>query len=56
MSQDAAKVFAFYLMKKFNVFSINDTGALVLPERVKTLILEQKERELEATQPSHHSP
>jgi hypothetical protein len=34
------KVFTFYAMKKVNMFGINNTGALIIPESAKKLIRE----------------
>jgi H+-transporting ATPase len=42
--QDAAKVGTYWLLKRYNLMGINETGALVLPESTLRYIEEEKAR------------
>ena len=46
--EDAAKVFAFFCIKRFNLFGYNDTGKLVLPESARNYIEKNKSFHLQA--------
>jgi H+-transporting ATPase len=55
--QDCAKVFSYWLMKRYNWFHYNDTGKLILPESTLQYLKDHKERDLEKlSKPSsgHH--
>ena len=52
--QDATKVLAFYLMKKYNWFNINNTGKLVMPESTLEYIRQNKERDMATKATGHH--
>ena len=54
VAQDAAKVYTWYLLKKYNWFHINDTGKLVLPESTLEYIRKNKEKDMEVKVGGHH--
>jgi H+-transporting ATPase len=52
--QDAAKVYLFHCIKKYNFCQYNETGQLILPESTKRYIQENKQRDLEAASKGGH--
>ena len=52
--QDAAKVFVTKFMYKYNIFGINDTGKLVLPEEVMIYKKENHDRVMNVKAGGHH--
>jgi len=51
--QDACKVFAFYILKKYNILGYNDTGKLVLPESTLMYIKQNKEKDMQLKKGGH---
>lgn len=53
--QDFFKVVFWYFMTKYNIFGVNSTGLVVLPESTKKYIADNKAKILESTsKPGHH--
>jgi len=44
--QDAAKVGAYFIIRKYNLFHYNDTGEYVMPESVAKYIKENKDKDM----------
>ena len=42
--QDAVKVFTYYMMYRYNIFGINNTGMVVLPESTLRYLAEHKDK------------
>ena len=51
--QDAAKVFTYWVLKRFNLLGINSTGALLLPESTLRYMEEEKARREAAGDSGH---
>ena len=52
--QDAAKVFTFFLLNKYNLFGYKDTGKLELPDSTLRYIKENKEKDMLVKKGGHH--
>ena len=51
--QDAAKVFTFFLLNKYNLFGYKDTGKLELPDSTLRYIKENKEKDMLVKKSGH---